>query len=97
MSQPLTIVARIEAKPNSVEQVKSELIKLIEPTRKEKGCIQYDLHQDNQQPEIFLFFENWESRELWQDHMKSQHLHAFKQATESIVKSTVINEMTLIV
>jgi len=57
----LTIVARIEAHPDRVELVKSELLKLIEPTRKERGCLKYDLHQDNERPELFVFYEGWES------------------------------------
>ena len=58
MTKPLTIVARIEAKSDKIELVKSELLKLIDLTLKESGCIQYDLHQDNNNPAIFLFYEN---------------------------------------
>ncbi|WP_370277907.1 putative quinol monooxygenase [Pontibacterium sp.] len=94
MSTPLTIVARIEAKPDQIELVKSELTKLIEPTRAEAGCIQYDLHQDNNQPEVFLFFENWETRELWQAHMENDHLKAYMAATEGAVADFTLNEMS---
>ena len=90
----LTIIARIEAKKDRADLVKSELLKLIEPTRKEEGCLQYDLHQDNENPAVFLFFENWASRELWQEHMKSAHLAAYVQATEGAVTSFSLNEMT---
>ena len=76
MTKPLTIIARIELKKNKVDLVKSELLKLIEPTRKEQGCLQYDLHQDNENPAIFMFYENWENRELWQTHMNNEHLKA---------------------
>ncbi len=94
MAKPLTIVARIEAKPDRIELVKSELINLIEPTRKEQGCLQYDLHQDNDNPAVFLFFENWESRELWQVHMNNDNLKAYMQATEGAVADFTLNEMT---
>jgi quinol monooxygenase YgiN len=80
-------------KKDSIELVKSELIKLIEPTRNEKGCIQYDLHQDNENPAHFLFYENWESRELWQTHMANDHLAAYMAATEGAVESFILNEM----
>ena len=96
MTKTLTIVARIEAKADKVDLVKTELLKLIEPTRKEKGCIQYDLHQDDSNPELFIFFENWENRELLQDHMNSDHLKAYVQATEGSVASFTLNEMTKI-
>jgi quinol monooxygenase YgiN len=94
MSKPLTIVAKIEANPGQVELVKAELQKLIAPTLKEDGCIQYDLHQDNENPAVFLFYENWESRELWQQHMNNAHLADYMKATEGAIASFTLNEMT---
>jgi quinol monooxygenase YgiN len=94
MSKALTIVATIEAKPDKIDLVKTELKKLIAPTLKEAGCIQYDLHQDNQNPAFFLFFENWESRELWQDHMNNTHLAEYASATEGSINAIVIQEMS---
>lgn len=90
----LTIVANIHANPDKIELVKAELLKLIPITRAEEGCIQYDLHQDNDNPAHFLFFENWESRELWQVHMNAPHLAAYMQATEGAVAEFTLNEMT---
>ncbi len=96
MDRALTIVVRIEAEKDKVDLVKTELLKLIEPTLKEEGCIQYDLHQDNEQPGIFVFYENWETRELWQTHMNSDHLLAHQKATEGAIKSVELHEMTRI-
>jgi len=96
MENVLTIVARIEAKQKSVELVKAELLKLIDVTRKEEGCIQYDLHQDNDRPEVFLFYENWESRELWQTHMGNTHLAEYMRATDGHVADFTLNEMSKI-
>jgi quinol monooxygenase YgiN len=94
MSTPLTIVARIEAKTEQLELVKTELLKLVAPTLKEAGCIQYDLHQDNENPAVFLFYENWESRSLWQAHMDNAHLAEYVKATEGAIASFTVNEMT---
>jgi quinol monooxygenase YgiN len=96
MKNKLTIVAKIEAKKDKIELVKSELLKLVAPTLKEEGCLQYDLHQDNDEPHIFLFFENWESRKLWQNHMNNDHLKAYQEATEGAVENFVLNEMSFI-
>ena len=92
----LTIVARIEAKKDKVELVKSELLKLIEITRAEEGCLQYDLHQDNTNPEVFVFYENWENRDLWQQHMGNTHLQEYMKATDGAVVNFTLNEMTII-
>ena len=90
----LTIVANIKTKSDKVELVKAELEKLIPITRAEEGCINYDLHQDNDNPAHFLFYENWESRELWQAHMGHQHLQDYMAATEGAVEEFTVNEMT---
>ncbi|WP_405205710.1 putative quinol monooxygenase [Aquimarina sp. LLG6339-5] len=90
----LTIVARILAKEEKRDLVKSELLKLIDITRAEKGCINYDLHQDNDNPNLFLFYENWESRALWQEHMNNDHLAAYMKATDGAVEEFVLNEMS---
>lgn len=94
MSQKLTIVARIEANVDKVELVKAELLKLVAPTLEEAGCIQYDLHQDNENPAVFLFYENWENRELWQQHMNNSHIAEYLKATEGAVASFTLNEMS---
>lgn len=95
MSQ-LTIVANIKANADKVGLVKAELLKLIEITRAEKGCINYDLHQDTENPAHFMFYENWQTRELWQTHMNNQHLADYMAATEGAVAEFTLNEMTII-
>ena len=92
----LAIVANIIAKADKVELVKTELLKLIDITREEQGCINYDLHQDNENKNHFMFYENWESRELWQTHMGNKHLADYIEATENAVEEFILNEMTKI-
>jgi len=92
----LTIVANIKANPDQIDLVKTELLKLINITRAEAGCINYDLHQDNDNPAHFLFYENWESRELWQTHMNAPHLAAYMEATNGAVAEFTLNEMSVI-
>ena len=94
MNKHLTIVADIKAKSDRIDLVKAELLKLIAMTRAEKGCINYDLHQDNEDPAHFLFYENWESRELWQAHMGRQHLKDYMAATDGAVAEFTLSEMT---
>lgn len=90
----LTIIARILAKEEKRELVKSELLKLIDVTRAEEGCINYDLHQDNENPNLFLFHENWENKEFWQKHMGNAHLSEYLKATDGAVDEFIVHEMT---
>ncbi|MCU7797194.1 MAG: antibiotic biosynthesis monooxygenase [Candidatus Thiodiazotropha sp. (ex Myrtea spinifera)] len=90
----LTIIANITVKTDNVNLVKTELEKLIDITRDEAGCLQYDLHRDNENPAHFLFYEHWESRELWQAHMDNKHLQDYLAATDGAVDEFTLNEMT---
>jgi quinol monooxygenase YgiN len=92
----LTIVAKVVAKEGKREFVKAALLKLIPITRAEEGCINYDLHQDNENPNLFLFHENWESKELWQNHMNNEHIAEYLKITDGTVEEFVLNGMTVI-
>lgn len=75
MSQTtIRVVARVVALPGKVEDVKSVLMGIIEPTRKEEGCIVYELLQNQEDPTDFTFVEEWESQELLDKHLASAHL-----------------------
>ncbi|GAB5554720.1 MAG: putative quinol monooxygenase [Saprospiraceae bacterium] len=95
-NQQLTVIAKILVKDAQREFVKAQLLQLIEPTRAEEGCINYDLHQDNENPNLFLFYENWENRALWQKHINNDHIAAYRKATEGAIENFTLYEMTLI-
>jgi quinol monooxygenase YgiN len=93
----ITVAAKIVAKRDSVEAVKAELFKLVAPTRKESGCIEYSLHQDNSDPSIFLFYETWESTASIEKHINTDHYKAYVKALEGLLEEKVVNKMTRIV
>lgn len=93
-NKQLTITASILAKPDKREFVKQALLKLIPPTLKEDGCLNYDLHQDNENPDRFFFYENWASRGQWLNHNASAHIAAHRKATEGTIVEVIINELS---
>jgi quinol monooxygenase YgiN len=74
----VTVVAHVYAQPGKEEQVKHALLALVAPTRREEGCLNYDLHQYPQDRTHFLFYENWTSHELLDRHLASAHVQAFR-------------------
>jgi quinol monooxygenase YgiN len=72
----VTVVATFEARPGKEAALKQALLSLLAPTRKEAGCLNYDLHQSPDTPAKFLFHENWTSKELLDAHLKSPHIAA---------------------
>jgi quinol monooxygenase YgiN len=86
----LKVVAIAETSSDKAEELKSICLGLIEPTRKEKGCISYELYQDTTNPGKFTFIENWQSKELLDIHLKSPHLVAAVEAFGKVVTKDLI-------
>jgi quinol monooxygenase YgiN len=70
----LGVVARIVARPESVDVVREGLRSLLEPTRREEGCIVYELMQNQADPTDFTFYEEWSGGEALDAHARSAHI-----------------------
>lgn len=77
MADMLTLVAYLKAKPGLEEEMRQKLLSLVGPSRKEAGCIDYDLHRSNDDPGFFLFYENWRSQKDLDDHFEMPYLKEF--------------------
>jgi len=67
-------VARLFAKPDCLEKVLSILRTVVEPTRKESGCISYELLQNRADPSDFTFVEEWASDGDIDIHLATKHI-----------------------
>ena len=81
----LRVVARIKAKSETVSEVRELLCSLVEPTRKEFGCITYELLQNTEDPTDFTFVEEWESDAALASHAASDHLKAIGPKLRPVV------------
>jgi quinol monooxygenase YgiN len=86
MSEPLTIIARVRAKPGQESRLLQELKRLPAPTRAEAGCISYDLHQSQSDPALFVFYENWASQAALDAHFETPHLQAVLKLVPELVE-----------
>jgi len=73
----LRVIARVKARADKVDELRSVLISLVEPTRKEPGCLSYNLLQNNEDPTDFTLVEEWESNKALESHLAAKH---FKDA-----------------
>lgn len=80
---PLKVIAHMHASEGKTDHLKHHMKALIEATRQEHGCLQYDLFQSTKAPNLLVFIEEWESHAHWQTHMKGSALSAFNNAIGS--------------
>ncbi len=89
----LTVVAKIVAKREFTDVVKSELLKLLVPTRQEYGCLEYNLHQDTEDPAVFIFHENWKDSACLENHKNSDHYKIYTRAVVDLIEDKVVHKM----
>ena len=69
-----TIIGTVVAKDETRDVLRAILAAQVAPTRAEPGCINYDFHADQKDPNVFMFYENWRSKADLDAHLKMPHL-----------------------
>jgi quinol monooxygenase YgiN len=72
----LTVVATFVARPGKEAELRAALTGLVAPTRKESGCINYDLCISTESSAKFVFHENWTGKAALDAHMQTPHIQA---------------------
>ena len=89
----VTVVVRIKAKAGSEDRVRQELRNILAPTRVEKGCINFDMHQSPDDESLFLFHENWESEDDLNRHLEAPHIRRWLGLADELLAEPM--ELTL--
>jgi quinol monooxygenase YgiN len=97
MSEPLTIIARVRAKPGQEARLLQELKGLLTPTRAEAGCLNYDLHQSQNDRGLFVLYENWTSQAALDAHFQTPYLKAMFRLVPELVEGPLdITKWTIV-
>ena len=73
----IVLVAQLQVKAGKEDEAKEVLFAMVGPTRKEPGCICYNLHQAKDDKTKFMFYEQWASQEALKAHGKTPHMRTF--------------------
>lgn len=86
----LYIVALFQFKENHLMDAIELLKKLVFETRKEEGCMQYDLVEDIENKGFFFISEIWESTEHHHQHNGTDHLMTFRAESASMLEKSAV-------
>ncbi len=70
----IRVIARVRAKAEHVAEVQAVLSAIVEPTRRESGCLSYELLQNSSDPADFVFVEKWASVAAEHAHFATPHV-----------------------
>jgi quinol monooxygenase YgiN len=74
---PFLLVVHVQVKKGEEKAFQEAAKPCVEATRKEKGCVAYDVHQDAEDSTKFVFVEKWKSVKDLEGHFKEEHLQKF--------------------
>lgn len=69
----IKVVAKNKVKNEKIEEVLALYEQLVSATRKEDGCIVYELYQDEKDSSILTMIEEWEDQASLDRHMGTEH------------------------
>lgn len=89
----IRVIAQAFARSENITSVRTVLKNMLVPTRAEKGCIAYDLHEVLGDPHQFVFFEIWESEAALDAHTRTPHFQNLERAQTLLVEPLKITKL----
>lgn len=96
-NENIVLFARLKVKQGTETQAKRAALSIIEKSRAENGCLNYDFHQAIDDETIFLWHETWENEAAIDAHANSSHFKEFSAAIENITDEPLQVTFTKIV
>jgi quinol monooxygenase YgiN len=84
-NKPFTMAVLLTVKEGAGAKLEAAFAKAIPPTRKEKGCIAYDLNHDTEKETRYVVYERWKSIADLQAHLKSAHITALLDEIKDVI------------
>ena len=85
--EAVTLIVILKAKEGQETLLEAELRALIAPTRREEGCLTYDVHRGADVPGTFLLHEVWASREHHRMHTNTPHFLRWNAGKDALLIS----------
>lgn len=76
----IVVVGRVSTDAGKRAQLIEVAQKVASASREEAGCIDYRFYEDSEQPNRFVFVEEWESEAALQEHFRAPHIAEFMQS-----------------
>jgi quinol monooxygenase YgiN len=83
--EAVTRIVILRAKEGQEALLEAELRALAGPSRKEEGCLLFDLHRSIEGPAGFLLHEVWESRDAHTKHTKTPYFLRWDARKDSLI------------
>ena len=85
--EAVTLIVLLRARAGQETLLEAELRALVGPSRKEDGCLRYDLHRSADTAGALLLHEVWESRDAHTEHTNTPHFLRWNARKDALLAS----------
>jgi len=71
--KPFALLVTLKAKPGKEKELESAFAPCIAATKKEAGCLAYELNRNPDDPTVYVMYEKFKSVAALSDHLKQAH------------------------
>lgn len=90
----LYLISTAHLKPGTRDKCIAPALACIEASRKEAGCVSYDLNFSVSDPDRMVFVEVWKDRAALDQHFTTPHFKAWRAAIADYVVSRKLDLVT---
>ena len=76
-NEKIVLIARLKVQADKVEEAKAAALAIVEDSRAEAGCINYDIHQSIEDETVFLWHETWANKAAIDEHFATPFFGEF--------------------
>lgn len=89
MDTRIYMFAKFQAKLDKKTELFERLKEMVTLTRKEPGCVFYDLHIDRESNDTFYFMECWNDQRALDFHMETSYVQAIVRDAPTLTVSGI--------
>lgn len=75
--EKIVLFARLKVKADQVDRASTAALKIVDPSRLEAGCLNYDIHQSVEDETLFFWHETWVSKAALDEHFETPFFQEF--------------------
>lgn len=84
MDEKIVLIARLKVKPDMIEKAKAAALAIVQLSRNEVGCVNYDIHQSIEDETVFLWHETWINKAAVEQHFATPFFQEFFKVVEEV-------------
>jgi quinol monooxygenase YgiN len=88
-AKPFALLVPIKAKAGKGKELEAAIAPCITATKKEPGCLAYELNRDADDPTAYVMFEKFKSVAALEEHVKQEHVAKLFKALESLTDGEI--------